>query len=138
MPCCGGTQTHVEVTHPQGCGLLPLLSTQHPNQLLLSLTLHLSPTSPRLQTLQRGLPRPASIDKLPGPRAPAELAAMSLRERAEAELNNELAALVQHDNLTYPIPTEAAEGGSSSKKRKKGQQVGSAGWHVRQARISYQ
>jgi hypothetical protein len=50
---------------------------------------------------------------------------MSLRERAEAELNNELAALVQHDNLTYPIPTEAAaEGGSSSKKRKKGQQVG--------------
>lgn len=52
---------------------------------------------------------------------------MSLRERAEAELNNELAALVQHDNLTYPIPAEAAAEGGSSKKRKKGQQVGCAG-----------
>ena len=58
-----------------------------------------------LQALQRGLPRPLSIDKLPPPKAPAELVAMSLRERAEAELNNELAALVQHDNHTYPQVT---------------------------------
>jgi hypothetical protein len=51
---------------------------------------------------------------------------MSLRERAEAELNNELAALVQHDNEAYPVSsTAAADGGgaaaaSSSKKRRKG------------------
>lgn len=48
---------------------------------------------------------------------------MSLRERAEAELNNELAALVQHDNTTYPISSSSdaagAGGSSSSKKRKK-------------------
>lgn len=79
-----------------------------------------------LQTLQRGLPRPLSIDKLPPPKAPVELEAMSLRERAEAELNNELAALVQHDNEAYPLSSSAADGGaagggsSSSKKRKKG------------------
>lgn len=75
------------------------------------------------QTLQRGLPRPVSIDKLPPPKAPAELEAMSLRERAEAELLNELAALVQHDNVTYPPPSDAdAGGGGSSKKRKKDKQ----------------
>lgn len=51
---------------------------------------------------------------------------MSLRERAEAELFNEMAALVQHDNVTYPVASveEAAAGGggggsSSSKKKKK-------------------
>jgi len=75
------------------------------------------------QTLQRGLPRPMSIDKLPQPKAPTELEAMSLRERAEAELYNELAALVQHDNTAHPLSSSTAAAGAaggSSKKRKKG------------------
>lgn len=71
------------------------------------------------QVLQRGLPRPTSIDKLPPPRTPAELAAMSLRERAEAELYAELAALVTHDNATYPIKSDRDDE-KKSKKGKKG------------------
>lgn len=67
------------------------------------------PPSP--QTLQRGLPRPVSIDKLPPPKAPSELEALSLRERAEAELLNELAALVQHDNVTHPPASDADAAG---------------------------
>lgn len=67
------------------------------------------PPSP--QTLQRGLPRPVSIDKLPPPKAPSELEALSLRERAEAELLNELAALVQHDNITHPPASDADAAG---------------------------
>lgn len=81
-----------------------------------------------VQTLQRCLPRPVSIDKLPPPKAPTELEAMSLRERAEAELNNELAALVQHDNVTYPVSSDTADAGAggSSKKRKKDKQAEAA------------
>eukprot|EP00878_Enallax_costatus_P014008 GHUV01014649.1.p1 GENE.GHUV01014649.1~~GHUV01014649.1.p1 ORF type:complete len:761 (+),score=332.12 GHUV01014649.1:659-2941(+) len=71
------------------------------------------------KVLQLGLPRPTSIDKLPPPKAPAELAAMSLRERAEAELYAELAALVAHDNATYPIKVDKEEE-KKSKKGKKG------------------
>lgn len=41
---------------------------------------------------------------------------MSLRERAEAELYAELAALVAHDNSTYPIKVDKDE----EKKAKKG------------------
>lgn len=79
------------------------LSTQHVSNQLLPVA-RLSPANQytRFQTLQCRLTSPAHIDKLPGPRAPAELAAMSLRERAEAELKKS-AALVQHDNLTYPM-----------------------------------
>jgi hypothetical protein len=79
-----------------------------------------------LQVLQLGLPRPTTIEQLPQPKAPAELAAMSLRERAEAELMAEVAALVQNDNSTYPIKAaaDAVEGNSkkSKKRGKKGQQ----------------
>jgi hypothetical protein len=52
---------------------------------------------------------------------------MSLRERAEAELNNELAALVQHDNVTYPVSSDTADAGAgSNKKRKKDKQADAA------------
>ncbi|WIA33069.1 hypothetical protein OEZ86_006225 [Tetradesmus obliquus] len=70
------------------------------------------------QVLQRGLPRPSSIQGLPQPKAPAELAAMSLRERAEAELAAELAALVEHDNAAYPAAKEAEGKGKKDKKRR--------------------
>ncbi|KAF6264690.1 pre-mRNA splicing factor component-domain-containing protein [Scenedesmus sp. NREL 46B-D3] len=70
------------------------------------------------QVLQRGLPRPVSIQGLPQPKAPAELAAMSLRERAEAELVAELAALVEHDNAAHPIAKDAEGKGKKDKKRR--------------------
>eukprot|EP00879_Flechtneria_rotunda_P009300 GHRR01009737.1.p1 GENE.GHRR01009737.1~~GHRR01009737.1.p1 ORF type:complete len:737 (+),score=290.38 GHRR01009737.1:223-2433(+) len=76
------------------------------------------------QTLQRGLPRPVTIEKLPQPKAPAELTALSLRERAEAELYAELAALIEHDNNTYPIKAaDTSSTGSSRKKGKKGRKA---------------
>lgn len=71
-----------------------------------------------LQALQRGLPRPTSIEKLPPPKAPAELAAMSLRERAEAELMAELAALVEHDNAVYPVKADEVKSKKDKKKRR--------------------
>jgi hypothetical protein len=40
--------------------------------------------------LRRGLPRPASLDGLPAPRPPAEVARMSYREKAEHSLAVEL------------------------------------------------
>lgn len=40
--------------------------------------------------LRRGLPRPLTLDGLPAPRPPAEVAAMSYREKAEHALLVEL------------------------------------------------
>ncbi len=40
--------------------------------------------------LQRGLPRPATLDALPSPRPAAESARLSLRERAEELLTREV------------------------------------------------
>jgi hypothetical protein len=91
---------------------------QHPpsQASILNLFCSLLSLSMCLQVLQRLLPRPSSIQGLPQPKAHAELAAMSLRERAEAELFAELAALVEHDNAAYPV---AKDGEGKSKKDKK-------------------
>ncbi|KAF8067237.1 CDC5 [Scenedesmus sp. PABB004] len=71
----------------------------------------------RSQALQRGLPRPSTAQHLPRPPAPGEVAAMSLRERAEAALAAELAALVEHDAAAHPPEREG--GGKGGKKDKK-------------------
>lgn len=42
---------------------------------------------------------------------------MSLRERAEAELYAELAALVAHDNATYPVTTDRDDEKKGKKKK---------------------
>eukprot|EP00775_Hariotina_reticulata_P012657 gene12657-12784_t len=78
----------------------------------------------KTKVLQLGLPRPTTVEQLPQPKAPGELAAMSLRERAEAELMAEVAALVQHDNSTYPFKAAAdAVEGSSKKSKKRGKKA---------------
>jgi pre-mRNA-splicing factor CDC5/CEF1 len=52
------------------------------------------------QALQRGLPRPATLAALGDARAAAPGA--GVRERAEALLQQELVALLQHDADKYP------------------------------------
>lgn len=71
------------------------------------------------QVLQRHLPRPVSLELLPPPKQPAEVAAMSLRERAEYELGQELTALLTHDAAAYPIVREDAGGKEGGKKGSK-------------------
>lgn len=70
--------------------------------------------------LRRGLPRPVGTEGLPPPPAAEAAAALSLRERAEAQLYAELATLVQHDNITYPITTDKDERKSSKRDKKRG------------------
>ncbi len=56
------------------------------------------------QVLQRGLPRPVSLDHAPEPRTVGEDASkLSLREAAEALLFSEMRALLQHDAAKYPL-----------------------------------
>ena len=55
------------------------------------------------QVLQRGLPRPRTLDSLPAVRPEASLQSLALKEAAEALLQNELVLLLQHDAAKYPI-----------------------------------
>lgn len=55
------------------------------------------------QVLQRGLPRPKTLDSLPAVRSEKALQGMSLKESAEALLQNEMLLLLQHDAAKYPI-----------------------------------
>jgi hypothetical protein len=55
------------------------------------------------QVLQRGLPRPKTLDSLPAVRPEASLQSLALKEAAEALLQNELVLLLQHDAAKYPI-----------------------------------
>ncbi len=57
-----------------------------------------------IQALQRRLPRPATVDHLPAPRPAPELARLSLRERAEDALLEEVGRLLRHDTARYPVP----------------------------------
>ncbi|KAL4447677.1 hypothetical protein ABPG75_004896 [Micractinium tetrahymenae] len=70
----------------------------------------------RSNVLQRGLPRPASLDLLPQPRPDAQLERLSARELAEELLHRELAALVSYEAAKYPL---------HEKKEKKGKGGGS-------------
>ena len=53
--------------------------------------------------LQRGLPRPKTLDSLPAVRPEASLHHLGLKEAAETLLQNELVLLLQHDAAKYPI-----------------------------------
>ena len=75
-----------------------------------------------LQVLQRQLPRPVSLDSLPAPKAPGDFAQMSYREKAEAQLQQELSTLLKHDNAAYPIKDREKE----SKKDKKASKAAAA------------
>ena len=55
-----------------------------------------------LQVLQRGLPRPKTMDSLPAVRPEASLEGLGLKEAAEALLQNELVLLLQHDAAKHP------------------------------------
>ena len=55
------------------------------------------------QVLQRGLPRPKTLDSLPAVRSEEALQGMSLKENAETLLQNEMLLLLQHDAAKYPI-----------------------------------
>ena len=55
------------------------------------------------QVLQRGLPRPKTLDSLPAVRSEATLQGLSLKETAEALLQNEMLLLLQHDAAKHPI-----------------------------------
>ncbi|GLC50856.1 hypothetical protein PLESTB_000439400 [Pleodorina starrii] len=64
------------------------------------------------KALQRQLPRPLSVDSLPGPKPAAAVAAggaggaggfVGLRERAEELVAAEMAALLTHDAIKYPV-----------------------------------
>lgn len=55
------------------------------------------------QVLQRDLPRPKTLDSLPTVRSQEALQQMSLKESAEALLQNEMLLLLQHDAAKYPI-----------------------------------
>ncbi|KAL6764025.1 pre-mRNA splicing factor component-domain-containing protein [Haematococcus lacustris] len=69
------------------------------------------------KALQRGLPRPLSLDQLPSPRPATELPKLSLRERAEDLVVREVARLLEHDAAKYPVPL-AASGKDSKEARK--------------------
>ncbi len=56
-----------------------------------------------LQVLQRGLPRPLSLEHGPEARNAEEAGGLSQREAAEALLFSEMKALLQHDAAKYPV-----------------------------------
>ncbi|GLI69273.1 hypothetical protein VaNZ11_013849 [Volvox africanus] len=75
------------------------------------------------KALQRQLPRPMSVDSLPAPRAAAApgggagaAGASGLRERAEELVAVEMAALLTHDSIKYPVK----DGRADAKKKKSG------------------
>lgn len=53
--------------------------------------------------LQRGLPRPLSLEHGPQTRSAEEAGQLSQREAAEALLFTEMKALMQHDAAKYPV-----------------------------------
>ena len=55
------------------------------------------------QVLQRGLPRPLSLEHGPQARSAEEAGQLSHREAAEALLFTEMKALLQHDAAMYPV-----------------------------------
>ena len=55
-----------------------------------------------LQVLQRGLPRPKTLNSLPAVRPESSLEGLGLKEAAEALLQNELVLLLQHDAAKHP------------------------------------
>ncbi|KAG1672528.1 hypothetical protein FOA52_002837 [Chlamydomonas sp. UWO 241] len=57
------------------------------------------------QTLQRALPRPASLPPAPPVRLASDTARMSARERAEELLAGEVVAMLAHDAARYPVAT---------------------------------
>ncbi|BDA46189.1 Cell division cycle 5-like protein [Coccomyxa sp. Obi] len=57
----------------------------------------------RSQVLQRGLPRPLSLDHGPEVRSSEEAGKLSQREAAEALLFSEMKALLQHDAAKHPV-----------------------------------
>mmetsp|Transcript_7123 Transcript_7123/g.12265 ORF Transcript_7123/g.12265 Transcript_7123/m.12265 type:complete len:828 (-) Transcript_7123:440-2923(-) len=65
--------------------------------------------------LQRGLPRPLSADSLPAPRPLSELSKLSLRERAEDMLLEELTTRLRYDSLKFPSPPVGKEGKEAKK-----------------------
>lgn len=79
-----------------------------------------SPATPCLhgstQALQRGLPRPLSLDTLPRPRPASEQGKLSLREQAEDLVVRELGALLAHDSARYPVLPAAAAKDKEAKK----------------------
>eukprot|EP00983_Pelagomonas_calceolata_P104238 1159002-Pelagomonas_calceolata.AAC.1 len=56
-----------------------------------------------MQALQRGLPRPLTLDLLPHGRPAHEQPKLSLRERAEDMLKEEMLTVLAHDASKYPI-----------------------------------
>ncbi|GFR40753.1 hypothetical protein Agub_g1364 [Astrephomene gubernaculifera] len=76
------------------------------------------------KALQRQLPRPLSVDSLPGPKpAPSSSApAAALRDRAEELVAAEMAALLTHDAIKYPVRDARA-----ADAKKKGGGEGAAG-----------
>lgn len=55
------------------------------------------------QVLQRGLPRPLSLDHGPEVRSSEDVGKLSQREAAEALLFSEMKVLLQHDAAKYPV-----------------------------------
>ncbi len=72
-----------------------------------------------MQALQRGLPRPVSLALLPAPKPLSELSQMSLRERAEDAVIEEMQKRLNYDTRKYPLPPETLGKELSSKEAKK-------------------
>lgn len=85
----------------------------------------------RSQVLQRGLPRPKTLDSLPAVRPEASLQNLALKEAAEALLQNELVLLLQHDAAKYPFKERTSK---KDKKRKQPEPAHNSAlvnsWHV--------
>ncbi len=55
------------------------------------------------QVLQRGLPRPSTLDLLPAPRSEEELARLSAKELAEELMAREMVSLLNFEAEKHPI-----------------------------------
>lgn len=62
------------------------------------------------QALQRGLPRPLSLDGMPPAKPTREAEALPLTARADEALRRELQALITHDAVKYPLGGAAGGG----------------------------
>eukprot|EP00887_Chlorella_sp_A99_P003055 scaffold9.g3055.t1 len=62
----------------------------------------------RSQVMQRGLPRPATLDLLPAPRPDGELGGLGLRELAQELLAREVAALIGFEAAKFPLKEKKA------------------------------
>ncbi|GAB4822419.1 hypothetical protein N2152v2_009465 [Parachlorella kessleri] len=70
----------------------------------------------RSQVLQRGLPRPATLDLLPERRPDDQLGRLSAREQAEELLNREMASLLSFEAAKYPLREKKEKKGGKQQK----------------------